>query len=88
MTRTRINIDVNERLLGWIDTTAKVLGATRTETARALLEYTRILEHSISQEAVKQLVSQAQQDVNQARSRTQTAFHQARRQSAPAPRQD
>lgn len=41
MTRNRINIDVDERLNNWLTTCADTLGYSKTETARAILEFTR-----------------------------------------------
>lgn len=78
MTRTRINIDIDAKLLGWLDTTAQVVGATRTETARALL---RMMSAENPQyHAVKKLIEEQREQTNQSRRQHQTDRHHPRQQ--------
>jgi ribosomal protein S9 len=71
MTRTRINIDIGPNLLGWLDTTATVVGATRTETARALLQM--MSDTNPQYQAVKTLIEDHREQSNQSRRRSQNA---------------
>lgn len=78
MTRTRINIDVDNNLLGWIDLTATVVGATRTETARALLQ---IMSGSQQDHAgLTGLIRNHREHSNQSRAASLAARRQAQRQ--------
>lgn len=73
MTRTRINIDVNDHLLAWINLTATVVGATRTETARALLEL--MSDSNPRYDAVKKQIEDHRARSNQSRRLHQIARH-------------
>ncbi len=81
MTRNRINIDLDPALDGWLTTTATVVGCSKTEAARALLTYTQA--NQPPSETLRRIAAEHHLEANLARSRSQTARHQARRESAP-----
>jgi hypothetical protein len=78
MTRKRVNIDVDQKLLDWIDTTAAVLGATRTETARAMIRY--FVGLNPPPMALKSLIEAYRGAANQSRSAALAFHHAASRQ--------
>lgn len=80
MTRNRINIDVNEQLDGWLTTTATLLGCTKTEAARAVLEFTT-RNHLGDPFYLQQIVKEHRRQANQARGQRQTDRRQALQQS-------
>lgn len=80
MTRNRINIDVDTRLIKWLDLTAKIVGATRTETARALL--TMMSENKPQHNEIVMLIEQYREQSNQSRSEAVAAYHSAQQRSA------
>ena len=79
MTRNRINIDVDPHLLNWIDLTATIVGANRTETARALLAM--MSESNPRYDTLKTRIVERRAKTNQSRSRHQSARHRLRQQS-------
>lgn len=74
MTRNRINIDLDNEHHEWLDLTARIVGATKTEVARALLTYTRLYDNYTDEE-IKQYVNEHRQQANQARGRHRPARH-------------
>lgn len=79
MTRNRINIDVDPHLLKWIDLTATIVGANRTETARALLKM--MSESNPRYDTLKTRIAERRAEMNQSRSQHQSARHRPRQQS-------
>lgn len=75
MTRNRINIDINNRLDAWLGTTATLLGCTKTEAARAVLEFT-IHNHLGDPFYLQQIVKEHRRSANQARGQRQTGRRQ------------
>ena len=71
MTRNRINIDVNDHLEGWLTTTAGLLGCTKTEAARAVLEFT-IDNHLGDPFYLRDIVTRNRQSANRARGQRQS----------------
>lgn len=76
MTRHRINIDVNDRLEAWLGTTATLLGCTKTEAARAVLEFT-IHNHLGDPFYLQQIVKEHRRLANRARGQHRNGRHQA-----------
>lgn len=81
MTRNRINIDVNDRLDGWLATTADLLGCTKTEAARAVLEFT-INNHLGDPFYLDQIVKEHRRSANRARGQRRSDHHQVPPRSA------
>ena len=72
VTRHRINIDLDNHHHEWLELTARIVGATKTEVARAMLTYTQHYDNYTNDE-IKQYVEDYRQQANQARGRSQTA---------------
>lgn len=75
MTRNRINIDIDDRLNGWLTTTANALGYSKTETARAVLEFT-IKNHLGDPFYLDEIVRNHRRAANRARGQRRTDRHQ------------
>lgn len=76
MTRNRINIDLDNHHHEWLEFTAKVVGATKTEVVRALVEAAT----DYSPPAMDDLewsIKKQRQLANQKRGRTQSDRRQA-----------
>lgn len=80
MTRNRINIDVDDHLNGWLDTCAKTLGYSKTETARAILEFTR-LNHLGDPFHLDQIIKEHRRQANRARGQHRTDPRQVQQRS-------
>lgn len=81
MTRNRINIDVDERLNNWLTTCADTLGYSKTETARAILEFTRA-NHVGDPFDLDRIIKEQRRLANRARGQRQTDRRQAPPRSA------
>jgi len=80
VTRHRINIDLDNHHHEWLELTARIVGATKTEVARALVEAAT----NYSPPAMDDLewsIKKQRQLANQKRGRTQTDRRQAQRES-------
>lgn len=82
MTRHRINIDLDTTNHEWLELTARIVGATKTEVARAMLNYTRMYDNYTHDE-IKRYVEDHRHAANQARGRTQTARHHQQSTTQP-----
>lgn len=82
MTRNRINIDLDNTHHNWLELTARIVGATKTEVARAMLAYTRMYDNYNADE-IKKYVNEHRQQANQARGRSQTARHHQQSTTQP-----
>ena len=78
MTRKRINIDLTPELDTHLTAIAKTHGATKTEVARALLEWRTYPGH----EHIDSIIRRNREVANHARSQSQTARRQAPQRSA------
>lgn len=81
MTRTRINIDVDEHQHQWLELTARVVGATKTEVARALVEAASSYAPPATDD-LEATIKKQRLLANQKRARTQTDRRQVQRESA------
>lgn len=81
MTRNRINIDVDDHLNGWLDTCAKTLGYSKTETARAILEFTR-LNHLGDPFHLDNIIKEHRRSANRARGQHRNGRRQAQPESS------
>ena len=81
MTRNRINIDVDDRLDGWLTTCAATLGYSKTETARAILEFTR-RNHLGDPFDLDRIIKEQRQLANRARGQRRNDPRQAPQGSA------
>ena len=81
MTRERINIDLDGKDHAWLSLTAQIVGATKTEVARAIIVYMR-QNNAIAQNDLQGIIRTQRLLANQKRGRTQTDRRQAQRESA------
>ena len=80
MNRTRINIDVDEHQHQWLELTARVVGATKTEVARALVEAASSYAPPATDD-LEATIKKQRLLANQKRGRTQTDRRQVQRES-------
>lgn len=81
MTRERINIDLDGKDHAWIALTAQIVGATKTEVARAIIIYMRHHD-AMTRNELQRIIKTQRLLANQKRARTQTDRRQAQRESA------
>lgn len=80
MTRERINIDLDGKDHAWIALTAQIVGATKTEVARAIIIYMRHHD-AMTRNELQGIIKTQRLLANQKRARTQTDRRQAQRES-------
>lgn len=78
MTRKRIHIDLSDELDIHLTTLAKYHGVSKTELARAVLEW----KTYPGREPIDYIIKRNREVANHARSQSQTARRQAQQQSA------
>jgi len=81
VTRERINIDLDGKDHAWIALTAQIVGATKTEVARAIIIYMRHHD-AMTRNELQGIIKTQRLLANQKRARTQTDRRQAQRESA------
>lgn len=84
MTRHRINIDLDSHHHEWLELTARVVGATKTEVARAILVYMRH-HNAMPHHELQGMIKTQRLDANQKRGERQKAHRQAQRESSHSP---
>lgn len=84
MTRTRINIDLDGKHHEWLELTAKIVGATKTEVARAIIIYMRHHD-AMTRGQLQGIIERQRLDANQKRGERQKAHRQAQRESFHSP---
>ena len=84
MTRHRINIDLDNHHHEWLELTARIVGATKTEVARAIIIYMRHHD-AMTRNELQGIIKTQRLDANQKRSGRQKAHRQAQRESNHSP---
>lgn len=81
MTRNRINIDVDAEQDAWLELTARVVGATKTEVTRALVTYNAVYEPPVI-DTLKDVVRNQRAAANQRRGQSRNDRRQVPPESA------